>query len=154
MQQSADDRDNRNYSKSSVKLPKYLTECRSQLPTLDKTKRKTVSKSLQLMGTITEMMPNCVLRRTRYKKTQKRRFRVLEQRCTELLLICARRLSNKVTTIFFYFLQAVIMKKRPLVCQFASPLDVDIHNTPQVSTLETYFDPFFLRNYAILRGSP
>lgn len=30
------------------------------------------------------------------------------------------------------FLFAVIMKKRPLVCQFASPLDVDIHNTPQV----------------------
>ncbi|CRK93053.1 CLUMA_CG006597, isoform A [Clunio marinus] len=29
-----------------------------------------------------------------------------------------------------------IMKKRPLVCQFASPLDVDIHNTPQAIILE------------------
>ncbi|XP_070492951.1 carbohydrate-responsive element-binding protein isoform X2 [Chironomus tepperi] len=29
-----------------------------------------------------------------------------------------------------------ILKKRPSVCQFASPLDVDIHNTPQAIILE------------------
>lgn len=30
----------------------------------------------------------------------------------------------------FFF--TVIMKRKTLVCQFASPLDVDVHNTPQV----------------------
>lgn len=32
-----------------------------------------------------------------------------------------------------YVLFAVIMKKKTLVCQFASPLDVDIHSKPEVS---------------------
>lgn len=39
------------------------------------------------------------------------------------------------------------MKKRPLVCQFASPLDVDIHNTPQVSTSEPMFSVFFDKKF-------
>uniref|UniRef100_A0A182P336 Uncharacterized protein n=3 Tax=Pyretophorus TaxID=44537 RepID=A0A182P336_9DIPT len=29
-----------------------------------------------------------------------------------------------------------IMKRKTLVCQFASPLDVDVHNTPQAILLE------------------
>lgn len=33
-------------------------------------------------------------------------------------------------------LSLVIMKRKTLVCQFASPLDVDVHNTPQAILLE------------------
>lgn len=73
-----------------------------------------------------KMMSNCVVRRTRYKKTQKRRFRVLIRNFRDLV-------DSNIKFSSFLSPQAVIMKKRPLVCQFASPLDVDIHNTPQVS---------------------
>ena len=72
------------------------------------------------------------LKRTRYKKTQKRRYRVLYivwliYWCLIKFDVCTSLwLTNK------FSLLSVIMKKRPLVCQFASPLDVDIHNTPQV----------------------
>lgn len=46
------------------------------------------------------------------------------------------------------------MKKRPLVCQFASPLDVDIHNTPQVSLTDSkpsiFSQPSFCHHQAII----
>jgi len=33
---------------------------------------------------------------------------------------------------FFYFHVSVILRQRAMVCQFASPLDVDQHNKPEV----------------------
>lgn len=77
------------------------------------------------------IISNCVLRRTRYKKTQKRRLRVkLHHHLTHLQQFILIKFP-----LHFSLPYLVILKKRPLVCQFASPLDVDIHNTPQVSDL-------------------
>ena len=78
---------------------------------------------MDIMAVI-EMISNCVVRRTRYKKTQKRRFRVKK--------FPFKILPNNYFSSFYSF-WIVILKKRPFVCQFASPLDVDIHNTPKVS---------------------
>lgn len=37
------------------------------------------------------------------------------------------------TINFCKFPSIVMMKKKTLVCQFASPLDVDVHSKPEVS---------------------
>lgn len=90
-------------------------------------------------------LSNCVMRRTRYKKTQKRRFRVIYnvKRATKSACLSPCRHAHLLKIDFsvkliinssLYFVShIVILKKRPSVCQFASPLDVDLHNTPQVS---------------------
>lgn len=43
-------------------------------------------------------------------------------------MFCSRNLNTYLTLSF-----AVIMRKKTL-CQFASPLDCDIHNKPEVSS--------------------
>lgn len=68
-----------------------------------------------------------IVRRSRYKLRQHLRYSVIIP-TRSLILIPDKNNLKK----FPFFVCAVMMKKKTLVCQFASPLDVDVHSKPEV----------------------
>lgn len=77
-----------------------------------------------------------IVRRSRYKLTQRLYFSVYIK---VLPTVIAKQTKQQTENVFFliaklfHFIPAVMMKKKTLVCQFASPLDVDVHSKPEVS---------------------
>lgn len=67
-----------------------------------------------------------IVRRSRYKLAQHLRYSVITSNLSPVQNLFKKK-KFYVSNIF-----AVMMKKKTLVCQFASPLDVDVHSKPEV----------------------
>lgn len=51
--------------------------------------------------------------------------------------------------VFLHSVTTVIMKKKTLVCQFASPLDVDLHSKPESVVLE---GKYWKRQFGVIKA--